>query len=102
MLGCGRLFVYQTTSLVGVYVIYGAIIIALGLVNTVFAADTSQIADPSELGDFFGILASVESLAGIAGPILGGALTKVEAERAPLLAVVVLSFLPWSTGDTNE
>jgi DHA1 family tetracycline resistance protein-like MFS transporter len=90
ILGCGRLFVYQTTSLVVVYVIYGAIIIALGLVNTVFAADTSQIADPSELGGLFGILASVESLAGIAGPILGGALAKVDAERAPLLAVVGL------------
>jgi DHA1 family tetracycline resistance protein-like MFS transporter len=90
MLGGGRLFVYQTSSLVVVYVIYGAIIIALGLVNTVFAADTSQIADPSELGGLFGILASVESLAGIAGPILGGALAKVETERAPLLAVVSL------------
>ena len=90
MLGGGRLFVYQTTSLVVVYVIYGAIIMALGLVNTVFAADTSQIADPSELGGLFGVLASVESLAGIAGPILGGALAKVEAEQAPLLAVVGL------------
>jgi DHA1 family tetracycline resistance protein-like MFS transporter len=90
VLGGGRLYVYQTTSLVVVYVIYGAIITALGVVNTIFAADTSQIADPSELGGLFGILASVESLAGIAGPILGGALAKVEAERAPLLAVVGL------------
>jgi DHA1 family tetracycline resistance protein-like MFS transporter len=90
MLGGGRLFVYQTTSLVVVYVIYGAIIIALGLMNTVFAADTSQIADPSELGGLFGILASVESVAGIVGPILGGALAKVEAEQAPLVAVVGL------------
>ena len=89
-LGGGRLLAYQTHSILMVYVLYGAIVTALGVVNTIFAADTSRIADPSQLGGLFGILGSVESLAGIVGPIVGGILAKWDAEWAPLLAVLIL------------
>jgi DHA1 family tetracycline resistance protein-like MFS transporter len=90
ILGGGRLFVYKTRSLGAVYAIFGAIITALGVVNTIFTADTSKIASPQELGGLFGVLSSVESMAGIAGPILGGALSKVHPEQGPLMAVLTL------------
>lgn len=90
ILGGGRLSVYRTNSLGIVYATFGAIITALGVVNTIFTADTSKIASPQELGGLFGVLASVESLAGIAGPVLGGALSKVHPEHGPLMAVVTL------------
>jgi MFS family permease len=90
LLGGGRCLLYLTHSLVVVYMIYGGIITALGVVNTVFNADTSQVAPPQELGSLFGLLASVETLAGIAGPIVGGALTRFHPTIAPLIAVAVL------------
>jgi MFS transporter, DHA1 family, tetracycline resistance protein len=90
ILGGGRLLVYQTSSINVVYGLYGVIIMALGVVNTIFAADTSQIADPEDLGGLFGILGSVESMAGIIGPVVGGFLAKLPMEQAPLYAVVFL------------
>ncbi len=89
-LGGGRLLAYQTHSLTVVYCLFGAIVTALGVVNTIFTADTSKIADPQGLGGLFGVLASVESIAGIAGPVLGGALAKVHPVQGPLIAVVAL------------
>jgi MFS family permease len=90
-LGGGRLFAYQTHNLTVVFCLFGAIVTALGVVNTIFTADTSKIADPQELGGLFGVLASVESIAGIAGPVLGGALaTKVHPVQGPLIAVLSL------------
>ena len=88
VLGGGRMLMYQTYNLSGIYFIYGFIITALGVVNTIFNADTSQMASPRELGGLFGVLASVETVAGIAGPVIGGALTKVHPTIAPLTAVV--------------
>jgi hypothetical protein len=90
ILGGGRMFVYQTNSLTSVYAIYCLIITALGVVNTIFTADTSKLASPEELGGLFGVLSSVESLAGIVGPILGGALSKIHPEQGPLMAVLFL------------
>jgi hypothetical protein len=45
--------------------------------STVVAADTAQVAAPNELGSFFGLLAAAESGAGMAGPLLGGALNSL-------------------------
>lgn len=89
-LGGGRMLAYKTHNLGVVYALFGGIVTALGVVNTIFTADTSKIADPQELGGLFGVLASVESLAGIAGPILGGALAKIDPVQGPLVAVVAL------------
>jgi hypothetical protein len=90
LLGGGRLCAYLTNDIVVVYVLFWFIITALGVINTIFTADTSKIADPSELGGLFGVLGSVESLAGIVGPILGGTLAKIHPVRGPLFAVVAL------------
>lgn len=91
LLGGGRMIAYKTNSLAVVYATFGAIITSLGVVNTIFTADTSKIASPQELGGLFGVLSSVESLAGICGPIIGGALAKmVHPEHGPLGAVLAL------------
>ncbi|CAJ1949253.1 unnamed protein product [Cylindrotheca closterium] len=90
VLGGGRMFAYQTNSIVAVYAIFCGIITALGIVNTIFTADTSKIASPQELGGLFGVLSSVESMAGIAGPMIGGALSKVHPQQGPLMAVMTL------------
>lgn len=89
-LGGGRLLAYQTHSLTVVFCLFGGIVTALGLVNTIFTADTSRIADPQSLGGLFGVLASVESVAGVGGPIMGGALAKVHPVQGPLIAVLSL------------
>mmetsp|Transcript_6842 Transcript_6842/g.17063 ORF Transcript_6842/g.17063 Transcript_6842/m.17063 type:complete len:488 (-) Transcript_6842:174-1637(-) len=91
ILGGGRYLAYQTNNIIVVYALFGLIIVALGLINTIFTADTSKIASPNELGGLFGVLASVESLAGIAGPILGGILSnQLHPVRGPLYAVITL------------
>ena len=89
-LGVGRFAAFQTSSLPIVYSLFAGIVTALGLVNTIFSADTSQIAPPDQIGGLFGVLAAVESAAGMAGPLLGGALSYVHPIKAPLSAVVAL------------
>lgn len=91
ILGGCRFIAYQTSNIKLVYFVFGFIVTALGIINTIFTADTSKIADPSELGGLFGILSSVESLAGISGPIVGGLLAKyVHPIQGPLFAVIAL------------
>ena len=92
-MGGGRLLVFQVrdrNNIHIVYAIFGAIILALGVVNTIFTADTSKIAKPEDLGGLFGVMGSVESLAGIVGPILGGFLSKIRPVQGPLYTVVSL------------
>jgi hypothetical protein len=89
-LGVGRYVAFQTESLLLVYIIFGMIIMALGLVNTVLTADTSHLASSDEIGSLFGILAAVESASGMVGPILGGSLAYIHPVRAPMAAVVGL------------
>ena len=90
ILGCGRYLAFQTSSLPVVYALFAGIVTCLGLINTMFSADTSQIAPPEELGSLFGVLAAVESAGGIVGPILGGALSRVHPVHAPLFSVLAL------------
>lgn len=89
-LGLGRYVAFETNSLVVVYAMFGLIVTALGVVNTVLTADTSHLASSEEIGGVFGILAAVENAAGMLGPILGGLLAYIDPIRAPLLAVVGL------------
>jgi DHA1 family tetracycline resistance protein-like MFS transporter len=95
-LGGGRMLAFQTNSLAVVYALFAGIVTALGVINTIFTTDTSKIASPQELGGLFGVLASVESLAGIAGPMLGGALAKIHPVQGPLIAVLSLYGLVFS------
>jgi len=89
-LGAGRYFAFHTQSLPVVYCVFASIITALGVLNTILTADTASLASPDEVGGLYGVLESVESVAGILGPIVGGSLAIIEPIRAPLAAVVFL------------
>eukprot|EP00566_Odontella_aurita_P014808 CAMPEP_0113526224 /NCGR_PEP_ID=MMETSP0015_2-20120614/624_1 /TAXON_ID=2838 /ORGANISM="Odontella" /LENGTH=341 /DNA_ID=CAMNT_0000424529 /DNA_START=19 /DNA_END=1044 /DNA_ORIENTATION=+ /assembly_acc=CAM_ASM_000160 len=89
-LGLGRYLAFQTTSLPVVYVLFAFIITGLGVINTILTADTSGIASSDEVGGLFGVLEAVESVAGMVGPVLGGALALIHPVNAPLYAVVGL------------
>lgn len=89
-LGCGRYFAFQTNSLPVVYALFAGIVTALGLVNSMFSADVSKIAPPDEIGALIGVLAAVESAAGMAGPLAGGALSYIDPIKAPLYTVLAL------------
>ena len=86
-----RYFAFYSMDLVSVYVSFAIMVTAYGVSSTMFAADTTQIAAPGELGSFFGLLAAVESGAGMAGPLVGGLLSYWHPTTAPLLAVVSLN-----------
>ncbi|GKZ00751.1 hypothetical protein MPSEU_001027000 [Mayamaea pseudoterrestris] len=92
VVGISRYFAFYTMSRCWLYMLFSVMVTAYGVISTIFAADTSQIAAPGEVGSFFGLLAAVEQGAGMAGPLLGGALSYyVHPTRAPLLAVVGLN-----------
>jgi MFS family permease len=77
------LFFLFTVSLV--------VVTVLGVINMVFTANTSKIVEPWDLGGLFGLLAtSMASIAGIAGPVLGGAVARIHPIHGPLSAVLSL------------
>ena len=92
-LGAGRYFAFHTQSLPIVYSVFACIITALGVLNTILTADTAALASPDEVGGLYGVLESVESVAGICGPIAGGSLALIDPIGAPLAAVVGLYFI---------
>lgn len=89
-LGVGRYVAFQTSSLVAVYAMFAFIVTALGVMNTILTSDTSTLASPEEIGGLYGVLESVESVAGMVGPIAGGILAMVHPIKAPLASVVGL------------
>lgn len=88
-----------------VYASFAVMVSAYGVLATIVTADTSHLVPPQEAGAFFGVLAAVESGAGMLGPLLGGLLSKMgtqlqqKQESAaytsliylPLMAILVLS-----------
>ena len=60
--------------------------IALGVMNTAITTACSFLADGDQLGGLFGIMESVESVAGMVGPALGGLAAAYHADL-PLAAV---------------
>ena len=61
-------------------------VIALGVMNTAITTACSYLADGDQLGGLFGVLESVESVAGMFGPALGGLLAAY-GQHATLAAV---------------
>ena len=86
-LGGLRPIALWTPSVAVVYVCYAPMVVALGVMNTAIAASSARLALSDELGGFFGVLESVESVAGLLGPTLGGLLARTH-EHAALGAVV--------------
>ncbi len=89
-LALGRVVAFHVNDLRIVYVMFGFIVTSLGVLNTIFAADTCLIAPSSEIGSVYGVLEAAQSAAGMVGPILGGLLAKLDPVKAPLTAVVGL------------
>jgi hypothetical protein len=73
------------------YAYYAAVVLATGVVSTVFATDTSFVTEPGQAGAFFGLVATLESASGMLGPLLGGALAKIHPTLAPMVATSMLS-----------
>ena len=69
-----------------VYVLYVPMVIALGVMNTAITTACASLAAGDQLGGLFGVLESVESVAGMVGPALGGLLAQAGA-NAVLAAV---------------
>ena len=86
-LGGLRPIALWTPSVAVVYVCYAPMVVALGVMNTAITASSARLALSDELGGFFGVLESVESVAGLLGPTLGGLLARTH-EHAALGAVV--------------
>jgi len=90
VLGVGRFVAFHTESLMVMHVSFLFIINALGILNTLFTADTGSIAPSNEIGGLFGLLQSSESAAGMLGPFLGGMISHYLGKDAPLMAVIAI------------
>jgi predicted MFS family arabinose efflux permease len=71
-------------------------VVALGVMNTAITTTASRLADKDQLGGFFGLLESVENVAGMMGPAAGGLLASVDGFPATLIAVVTLYALAFA------
>ena len=89
ILSFGRVAAMLTDSLVTVYVVMAAVIIALGVMNTVMASACSHVAGRDQVGGLYGVMESVESVAGLFGPAMGGLLYRSGA-FLPLVGVVTI------------
>ena len=87
-LGGARPFALWTSSILVVYALYVPMVISLGVMNTAITSACSNLAEGDQLGGLFGVLESVESVAGIVGPSLGGALSAYGGPSGALAAVV--------------
>ena len=89
-LGGARPFALYTSSVLVIYALYVPMVISLGVMNTAITTASSRLAEGDQLGGLFGVLESVESLAGIVGPSLGGLLAKVgDGSGTSTLAAVI-------------
>lgn len=88
-LGLGRVLAMLTSSITAVYVIMGAVIVALGVVNTSMATAISRLAPADQVGGLFGVMEAVESASGLVGPMLGGLLFRL-GPNVPLATVVAI------------
>jgi len=59
--------------------------------NTAIASACSRLAGADQVGGLYGVMESVENLAGLVGPALGGLLFKVH-KTLPIVTVVVIYF----------
>lgn len=88
-LSLGRVLVMVTSSITVVYGIMAIVIVCLGVMNTAMAAACSRLANSDQIGGLYGVMESVESLAGLFGPTAGGLLFTVHPQL-PLASVVLI------------
>lgn len=92
VVGMARFLAYQTDNIMAIYGLFAVMVSAMGISTTIYTADSTHIAAPNELGSFFGWQSALEQIAGIVGPLLGGALsTYGHKVQAPLTATLFLN-----------
>jgi len=96
ILGGARPLALYTPHVGVVYACYVPMVVALGVMNTAITTTASRLADKDQLGGFFGLLESVENVAGMMGPTAGGLLASVDGVPATLIAVVGLYALAFA------
>lgn len=96
ILGGARPLALYTPHVGVVYACYVPMVVALGVMNTAITTTASRLADKDQLGGFFGLLESVENVAGMMGPAAGGLLASVDGVPATLIAVVGLYALAFA------
>ena len=79
IIGLGRYLAFTTHHVWAMYGYYAVTVLATGVVSTIFSTDTSQVAAPGEAGAFFGVVAAIESGAGMVGPLVGGSLAQLQS-----------------------
>jgi len=72
VLSLGRVLASTTEDLRVVYACFGGIIMSLGVANTVISTTLNTLAPPESIGGLIGLVSSVESMAGMFGPVIGG------------------------------
>jgi len=88
ILGGMRPFALYTPAVGVVYVLYVPAVIALGVMNTAITTACSGLADGDQLGGLFGVLESVESIAGMLGPAAGGLVVRAADTNGAVAAVL--------------
>ena len=84
-----RYWAFYSYNLRLVYMLYAIMVTAFGISATMVTADASRIPAVEEVGSFFGIMAAVESGAGVIGPLIASALVStMDLKEAPLYASV--------------
>jgi len=87
VLGANRPFALFTSSVGVVYVLYVPAVLSLGVMNTAITTACSGLAAGDQLGGLFGVLESVESIAGMVGPAAGGLLSRTFHDEGTVTAV---------------
>merc|ERR1711920_557773 len=80
------------------YVSFGAVVVALGVINCIINSAAAKLAGKSETGGFYGLSEAVEKLTGIVGPAIGGLLSRSEEplglpNMTAYIAVVIYMFV---------
>jgi hypothetical protein len=86
LLGASRPFALWAQSVGVIYALYVPMVIGLGVMNTAISTACTSLAEGEQLGGLFGVLESVESVAGMVGPTLGG-LAAAAHDDLPLASV---------------
>lgn len=95
LLGLGRPIALWTSDVRVVYCCFCAMVVALGVLNTLISSACARLASGDLLGGLFGMVDAVENCTGIIGPVVGGIVAR-HGEHMPISVVVacyMLNFL---------
>lgn len=88
-LAMGRYLAFVTSQLWLMLLGMGVVVVAIGVVNTVISTVTSKVVAADHIGAVYGLMQTVENVAGLVGPSAGGYLATLHP-YAPLASVQFL------------